>query len=430
MNFRVLSNKDLENSPENCFRIPIVPANYGHGRVWGGATSFFLSYFPDAPKDIVWGTPKDLTQRLLRNATFWENYLNRLSMCLCSPDESNEPNIIGILGIPMDSGVGYRSGARFGPRAIRAASAQFGSCTELGLDFSDKDNYKILDLGDVEIHPYAFDGKVLKSETLEEIDNSYRKSGDIPPLGEGNLERIYNAMKWILGIEVKSPKGKIVLPIFNKTANWERKVFPVIIGGDHSITPECVRALVDLYGKENFGVIYFDAHPDFLESRGGFKRSHATQAYEVSEIIGGNNILQIGTRYIEKEEKDNRESRGVKFLDGRTLAKMHTDEVVDEIKKMMPQNWKYIYISFDIDVLDAGIVPGTGVPEPGGLTPRFVIDIIQKFIKNTLVERGIKLVGIDAVEVAPDWDIGGIAALSAVKLIFETIGSYFSAKHK
>jgi len=84
-----------------------------------------------------------------------------------------------------------------------------------------------------------------------------------------------------------------------------------------------------------------------------------------------------------------------------------------------------MYVSIDIDVLDASIAPGTGVPEPGGMNTRYLIDIIQNLGNFIEKEHNMDLVALDLVEVAPDWDIGNITALAAVKIIFETLGAYF-----
>jgi agmatinase len=106
-------------------------------------------------------------------------------------------------------------------------------------------------------------------------------------------------------------------------------------------------------------------------------------------------------------------------------ADVFSETLFQEIKK---QKIKKMYISIDIDVLDASAAPGTGVPEPGGMSTRYLIDIIQHLGDFIAKEQNMDLVALDLVEVAPDWDIGNVTALAAVKILFETLGAYFIAE--
>jgi len=414
-----------------CLRVPLVPINWGHGRPWGGALSELLNFFPDEQENQIGFT--DQERRYDSRCKFWEKFLKHTASILSHANKDSKilhPSIIAILGVPMDIGVGYRHGARFGPRAIREASAQFGSGVEGGFDISQV-GLKIVDLGDVDIHPYLLSGKIFKDETLRQVRQCYRDEGDVPPLGLGNFERIQFTLEWILGIKpMPDQAGYHVMPDLHPT--WKGNVFPVILGGDHSITLPCARAVKNVYGGDHLGIIYFDAHPDYLKFRSGLEETHASQAKRVADEIGSQNIFQIGIRYIEREEFEGLKNEKVHYWPMEKLANQNAEDFSEALfAALKSRGIRNIYLSVDIDVLDAGIVPGTGVPEPGGMDTRYLIDIIQNLGDFIEKQKGMSLVALDLVEVAPDWDIGNVTALAAVKIIFEALGAYFiSAKTK
>ncbi len=415
----------IPKSKQNHLRVPLVPINWGHGRPWGGAPSPLLTFFPGDEYGLV--IPNSQEEKYFLHHRFWKKFLEEKARILQKKSKIVPPSVITIIGIPMDIGVGYRHGARFGPRAIRGVSSQFGSGVEGGFDLSQV-NKKIVDLGDVDIHPYLLSGKIFGRKTLSEVREDYRNNGDLPPLGWGNLERIQFALEWIMGEPLDTDEeGCLVIP--DILPDWKGNVFPVILGGDHSLTLPCIRAVKRIYGKENLGIIYFDAHPDYLNSRNGLKETHASQARRVAEEIGAENVFQVGIRYIEREEFEGIQKDRVHFWKMEDLTNLHADVFSEmlfrEIKK---QKIDKMYLSIDIDVLDASIAPGTGVPEPGGMNTRYLIDIIQNLGDFIEKEHHMDLVALDLVEVAPDWDIGNITALAAVKIIFETLGAYFIAE--
>lgn len=429
------SLEDILQGQRKYLRVPLVPINWGHGRPWGGAQSHLLTFFPDDEGSAT--VPKTSRERYSLQARFWNRFLTeRVAATLrrdssddktkySSPDDKT-PSVIAILGVPMDIGVGYRHGARFGPRAIREASAQFGSGVEGGFDVSQVGK-KIVDIGDVDIHPYLLSEKIFNAETLAAVRENYILEGEVPPLGKGNLERIQSAMEWVLGEKQEVDDQEYSL-IPSERPTWKGNVFPVILGGDHTVTLPCVRAVKRVYGVEGLGVVYFDAHPDYLQNRSGLTETHASQARRVAKEIGPHNVFQVGIRYVELAEHKNLRNDGVHCWTMQKLANMNPDDFSRNLFEVVKtQGVKNIYLSIDIDVLDAGIVPGTGVPEPGGMMTRYLIDIIQNLGDLIEKEKNMRLVALDLVEVAPDWDIGNVTGLAAVKLIFETLGAYFIA---
>jgi len=412
----------IPKSKQKHLRVPLVPINWGHGRPWGGAQSHLLTFFPEDEYSLV--IPSSQEGKYFLSHRFWKKFLEEKAGILRKKDKIIPPSVIAIVGIPMDIGVGYRHGARFGPRAMREVSSQFGSGVEGGFDLSQV-NKKIIDLGDVDIHPYLLSGKLFESKTLREVRESYRNDGEVPPLGWGNLERIQSALEWMMGEPLNTDEeGCTVIP--DLMPDWKGNVFPVILGGDHSLTLPCIKAVKKIYGKENLGIIYFDAHPDYLNSRSGLKETHASQARRVADEIGAENIFQVGLRYIEPEEFEGINKDKVHFWKMEELTNLHADVFSEMLfREIKNQKINKMYVSIDIDVLDASIAPGTGVPEPGGMNTRYLIDIIQNLGNFIEKEHNMDLVALDLVEVAPDWDIGNITALAAVKIIFETLGAYF-----
>jgi arginase family enzyme len=359
---------------------------------------------------------------------FWKKFLEERAGILRKKNHQIvPPSLIAIVGVPMDIGVGYRHGARFGPRAIRDVSAQFGPGVEGGFDLSRVDK-KIIDLGDIDIHPYLLSGKIFNRRTLDEVRADYRARGDVPPLGWGNLERIQSALEWIMGAPLEpDEEGRTLLP--DLVPDWKGNVFPVILGGDHSITLPCIRALKKIYAKENLGIIYFDAHPDYLPSRSGLKETHASQARRVAEEVGPENVFEIGLRYIEPEEAGGLRRDRVRFWTMEEMTNLSADAFSEILfREIKEQKIGKLYLSIDIDVLDASIAPGTGVPEPGGMNTRYLIDLIQNLGKKIEKEHSMEVAALDLVEVAPDWDMGNITALAAAKIIFETLGAYFMSE--
>ena len=257
----------------------------------------------------------------------------------------DESNVI-MLGLPFDGTVSYRSGSRFAPEQIRLAS--------WGLE---------------EYSPY-FDKHI--------EDCNFNDAGDLEfPLGntiksldliEKNVKEIYKDGKKVLGI-----------------------------GGEHLVTLPEIRAISEFY--DNLAIIHFDAHTDLRNEYLGEKYSHSTVIRHCGEIVGFENVKQIGIRSGMKEEFE-------LMKEYNTLAKRYED--VDSLRG------KNVFVTVDLDVLDTSAMPGTGTPEAGGFSFNDLIGWF-KYIKN------FNIIGADVVELAPDYDHSGASTAVATKVIREIL---------
>ena len=257
-------------------------------------------------------------------------------------DSSN----VVMLGLPFDGTVSYRSGSRFAPEQIRLAS--------WGLE---------------EYSPY-FD------KHLE--DCNFYDAGELEfPLG--------NTIKTLDVIEQN------VLDIYKDG----KKVFG--IGGEHLVTLPEIKAVSKFV--DNLAIVHFDAHTDLREEYMGEKLSHSAVIRHCGEIVGFENIKQIGIRSGMKEEFELMQKYN-------TRAYKHSD--LDVLKN------KNIFVTVDLDVLDTSIMPGTGTPEVGGMSFNELIDWF-KYLKQ------FKIIGADVVELAPDYDVSGASTAVATKVIRELL---------
>lgn len=268
-----------------------------------------------------------------------------------------------IAQVPYDRTVTYIPGAKEGPAAIIDASRYL----ELFDDELNQETYRI------GIHTQdALDVAALSSEDM--------------------MEKVYAAVAELLKI------GK----------------FPVVLGGEHSISPASVKAVKEVY--PNLSVLHLDAHNDLKDIYKGSKFNHGCAARRISEICP---IVQVGTRSLSKEEKD--------FLSSQANGRVKSFNVYDILE--MPL-WKdmvtrslseNVFISIDLDVFDPSIVPAVGTPEPGGLGWYETLDLLLDVAKDR------KIVGFDVVELCP---IKGQVASDflAAKLIYRLIGYAFQGK--
>ena len=257
----------------------------------------------------------------------------------------NSSNIV-MLGMPFDGTVSYRPGSRFAPEQIRLAS--------WGLE---------------EYSPY-FD-KHLQ-------DCNFHDAGDLEfPLG--------NTVKSLDLIE------KNVAEIYKDG----KKVFG--IGGEHLVTLPEIKAISKFY--DNLAIVHFDAHTDLREEYLGEALSHSVVMRHCGNIIGFENIKQIGIRSGMKEEFE---------LMGKYNTKALKFSDIDCLKD------KSVFVTVDLDVLDTSIMPGTGTPEVGGLTFNELVEWF-KYLKN------FNVIGADVVELAPDYDTSGASTAVASKVIRELL---------
>ena len=256
---------------------------------------------------------------------------------------------IVMLGLPFDGTVSYRPGSRFAPGQIRLAS--------WGLE---------------EYSPY-FDKHL--------VDCNFHDAGDLEfPLG--------NTVKSLDLIE------KNVREIYNDG----KKVFG--IGGEHLVTLPEIKALSEFY--KDLAIVHFDAHTDLREEYLGETLSHSSVMRHAGNIIGFENIKQIGIRSGLKEEFE--------------LMKKYNTQVYDysELDCLKKKN---IFITVDLDVLDTSIMPGTGTPECGGLKFNDLIGWF-KYLSH------FNIIGADVVELAPDYDLSGVSTVVAAKVIRELLMTF------
>ncbi len=186
------------------------------------------------------------------------------------------------------------------------------------------------------------------------------------------------------------------------TAIIEKKGLPLILGGDHAITYPVMRAVAKNY--QAITILHFDAHPDLYEQLDGNRLSHACPFARIMEEGLVNRLVQVGIRTLNKHQKEQAEKYGVEIHEMSSF----------DIQKFKPKLAGPVYISFDLDALDPAYAPGVSHFEPGGLSVRDVLDIIQKI--------DAPIVGADIVEYNPTHDINGMTAMVAAKLVKE-IGS-------
>lgn len=195
--------------------------------------------------------------------------------------------------------------------------------------------------------------------------------------------------------------------IFDLVSN---KKIPIIIGGDHSVTTIALQAIGDVYGK--IGLLYFDAHPDFVSSTRNYYGSVLTDS---SSSIDFAKSMLIGTRAAEPEELENIDKARLEVVSPMDIRETGILKIGERIRTKNSNNNKK-YISIDLDCLDPAFAPGVSLPSPCGLSS---IDLI--YLIKLAVETGI--IGIDIVELSPDFDINNITAYLAARILLESIAS-------
>ena len=290
------------------------------------------------------------------------------SACL---DWDNIDADVAVLGISYDMGTQYRAGARFGPRAIREASTLFSFGHGGAYDHEDDavylptDKVRIVDVGDADI---------IHTDTIQSFDNAEF------------------AMRKILAAGA----------------------LPVVLGGDHAVHIPCIRAFDD---QEPVHIIHIDAHLDFVDERHGVRYGHGNPLRRASEMKHVTSFSQLGIRNVSSSNKsdyDAARAAGSDILSVRQVRKLGTEGTLARI----PDGARY-YCTIDIDGFDPSIAPGTGTPSHGGFLYYEVLEILEG-----LTHKG-KVVGIDLVEVAPDYDRDGTTAFLAAQLLLNFLGFIF-----
>jgi agmatinase len=281
---------------------------------------------------------------------------------------------IAILGVPFDGGTTYRPGTRFGPQGIRRISALYGPYSfELGVDL--RESVTMADLGDVFTIP-------------------------------ANIEKTFDQI------------SKAVSHVYGSGA------FPVVLGGDHSIGFPTTRGVAGhLDGK--LGIIHFDRHVDTQETDLD-ERMHTTPWFHATNLpnVPPENLVQIGIGGWQAPRpgvKVGRE-RKTTIMTVTDCVEMGIEEAAARALESAWDGTDAVWLSFDVDCLDAAFVPGTGWPEPGGFLPREVLKFIQLIAARPLA-------GIEVVECSPPYDNADITSLLATRVICDTLGCLVRAGH-
>ena len=286
---------------------------------------------------------------------------------------------ISIIGAPVDMGVVARPGARFGPRAIRQADywpkpAKSSNLYHLNLEVFPLNELNVVDFGDA----------------------------NCPPM---SLEKSHEAIE------------KKVTQALNADT------IPIILGGDHSITLPSATAVAKKYGYGNVGMVHFDAHADTGDSSyGGVIISHGSPMRRLIErgAIPGKNFVQMGLRgpWPYPELLDWMKGQNMRFHTMAEIEKKGFDEVLELAISEALDGPDKLYISVDVDVMDPAHAPGTGTPEPGGISSLELLRALRKIV----LTKG--MVAMDVVEVAPIYDQpGDITAQAAHRCIYEAIAA-------
>ena len=280
---------------------------------------------------------------------------------------------VAILGAPFDAGTQWRSGARFGPRGVREASTLFSFGHAGAYDHEDDATYlpgsvRMVDIGDADI---------IHTQT----ESSH-----------ANIE-----------------KG--VRAILNAGA------LPVTIGGDHSVNIPCVNAFE---GQGDIHILQIDAHLDFVDERHGVRYGHGNPMRRAAEKPYVTGLTQLGIRNVSSTAKDGYDdarARGSDILSVRQMRALGPQATANRIPK-----GARVYVTIDIDAFCPSIAPGTGTPSHGGFLYYEVLELLQS------VAQTHEVVGVDLVEVAPDYDPTGSTSILAAQLLLNFLGFIFHAR--
>ncbi|TYB67309.1 agmatinase [Nonomuraea sp. PA05] len=268
---------------------------------------------------------------------------------------------VAVVGVPFDTGVSYRPGARFGPAAVREASRLLRPYHP-GLDVSPFERVQVADAGDIAVNPFDIGAAI---ETIE-----------------------------------------------GAADDLDAKL--VTIGGDHTIALPLLRSAARKHGP--VALVHFDAHLDTWDTYFGAEYTHGTPFRRAVEegILDTEALSHVGIRGSLYGKKDLEEDRRLGFgiVTAADVLRRGLDEVIDLLRQRVGD--RPLYLSIDIDVLDPAHAPGTGTPEAGGLTSRELLEILRGL-------AGLNLIGADVVEVAPAYDHAEITSIAASHVAYDLV---------
>ncbi len=270
-----------------------------------------------------------------------------------------------LLGIPFDGAVSYRPGPRFAPRDIRQHSVLVRPYNPV-LDVDPFRVLKVADIGDVDVDPL-------------DVEQTFAR--------------------------VEEAVGRVL----------EAGAVPVCVGGDHSLSLPILRAVARRHGP--VGMVHVDAHQDMWEEYFGHRYFHGTPFRRAVEegLLDPRRVVQVGIRGPVYAEDDFAFARahGVRWV---TADRIQREGLAPALDLVHSLRGGPVYLSFDIDGVDPAFAPGTGTPEPGGLSSREALEVVRAL-------AGLDLVGADLVEVSPPYDHAGITALLAAAVLFEVLSA-------
>jgi len=278
-------------------------------------------------------------------------------------DQVSKADIV-VAGVPFDSGVSYRPGARFGPAHVRESSRLLRTYNP-ALDVSPFDTLQVADAGDIATNPFNI------NEAIDTIEGAAR--------------------------ELTSDGARLIT-----------------IGGDHTIALPLLRAAAAKHGP--VALVHFDAHLDTWDTYFGAEYTHGTPFRRAVEegILDTEALSHVGIRgplYGKRDLEDDRRF-GFGIVTSSDIYYQGVVEVIDKLRKRLGN--RPVYVSIDIDVLDPAHAPGTGTPEAGGVTSRELLEILRGF-------RGLNLVGADVVEVSPAYDHAELTGIAASHVAYDLV---------
>jgi agmatinase len=279
-----------------------------------------------------------------------------------------------ILGAPFDGGTSHRPGARFGPMAIRMTDylPHDGSRPSLALRTDGLADLTVVDAGDVEMY-------------------------------SGDIEKALAALE--TAVEKVTRAGAI----------------PVILGGDHSIAFPDAKGVANVLGHGRVSMLHFDAHADTGDIEFGSLWGHGQPMRRLIEsgALRGDRFLQIGLRgyWPPPETLDWMAGQGMRSYEMTEIGRRGLQECLTEAFTIATDECEGVFLSVDIDVCDPGHAPGTGTPEPGGLSARELLDSVRRICLE------LPVVGLDVVEVSPPYDHSDITAALANRVVLEALSA-------
>lgn len=272
-----------------------------------------------------------------------------------------------IVGIPWGFSSTFRKGVHEAPQVIKniAKADLYGDFTEDGVDLARI--WRVFDYGDVEV-----------AKSTDEM-----------------RKKVYN----------------VIRNLYNDKLRF------IFLGGDHFITYFTLHALTQL-NKENWGLIYLDAHPDLEEEYKGDRYMHGSVVKRLVEEtnLRPQSVVEVGIRHFQPYELKWANDVGMKIMSTVEFERLGANGAAKRVLKLLPKDVDRIYLSIDLDILDPAYAPGLTYPEPGGISTRSLLDFIHGL-------KELEIDAFDVVELCPPYDNrSSITAIGAIKIILETLG--------